>query len=446
MNENLVRTASHWGAYWAKVRDGRVVGVEPFEKDDHPSPLAQSQVAAVYATSRIDRPYVRKGFLDRRAGGYEDRARRGVDPFVAVDWDTALALAAGELARVKSSFGNAAIFAGSYGWSSAGRLHHAKSLLHRFTNLLGGATLQVDTYSNAAGSVITPHVLGDDQAIRGPGTTWDSIAAHTRLIVSFGGMPLKNLQIEAGGTGEHSSISAIRKLEDRGIAFVSISPIRADIADGLTAEWLPAVPGTDTAIMLALAHTLVAQELHDAAFLDRYTVGFARFRRYLMGETDGQPKDAAWAARLSGIDADTIRGLAQRMAATRTFITTTWSLQRADHGEQPIWMTIVLAALLGQIGLPGGGFGIGYGSVNRMARRARRRPRSTGRSVKTRSAPTFRWRGSPISCSIPAPPSITTASASPSRTSSSSIGAAAIRSITTRTSTGCCAPGSARKP
>ena len=366
MSERLVRTASHWGAFWVKVRDGRAVGVEPFEKDEHPTPLAQSQVAAVYDPSRVARPHVRKGFLERRAGDFDDRARRGVDPFVPVDWDTALALVARELERVKSSFGNAAIFAGSYGWSSAGRLHHAKSLLHRFTNLFGGATLQVDTYSNAAGSVITPYVLGDGQAISGPGTTWDSIAANTRLIVSFGGIPLKNLQIESGGTGEHSSISAIGRLKDRGIACVCISPLRADVANELNAQWLPALPGSDTAIMLGLAHTLVEEGRYDAAFIDRYTAGFDCFRRYLMGETDGQPKDADWAAGLSGIDASTIRDLARRMASVRTFITTTWSLQRADHGEQPIWMTIVLAALVGQIGLPGGGFGIGYGSVNRM--------------------------------------------------------------------------------
>ncbi|HEY7299052.1 MAG TPA: molybdopterin guanine dinucleotide-containing S/N-oxide reductase [Xanthobacteraceae bacterium] len=364
MSDRRVRTASHWGAFWVKVRDGRAVGVEPFEKDAHPSPLAASLVGAVYDPSRIDRPYVRKGFLER--GAKSDRSGRGVEPFVPVDWDAALSLAARELLRVKSGCGNAAIFAGSYGWSSAGRLHHAKSLLHRFMNLFGGSTEQVDTYSNAAASVITPHVLGDDKAVRGPGTTWNAIAANTRLIVSFGGMPLKNLQIEAGGTGEHSSISAIKHLKDRGIEFVCISPIRADCADELDAMWLPAIPGTDTAVMLGLAHTLVAHGRHDVAFLDRYTVGFEKFRRYLMGEEDGQPKDAAWAARISGLDAETIRGLALRMARTRTFITTTWSLQRADHGEQPIWMTIVLAAMLGQVGLPGGGFGIGYGSVARM--------------------------------------------------------------------------------
>jgi len=364
MSERLVRTASHWGAFYARVRDGRVVGVEPFEKDEHPSPLAQSQAAAVYDRSRVDRPYVRKGFLAH--GARSDRTQRGAEPFVPVDWNTALDLVSSELARVQAAFGNQAIFAGSCGWSSAGRLHHAKSLLHRFMNGFGGATVQVDTYSNAAGSIITPYVLGDATAITGPGTTFDSIAANTRLVVSFGGMPLKNLQIDAGGTGEHSSLSSIPALAGRGIEFVCISPIRSDQADALKAEWLPAIPGTDTAVMLGLAHTLVAEGLHDAAFLERYTVGFDKFRRYLLGEADGQPKDADWAARICGIDAGTIRRLARRMAATRTFITCTWSLQRADHGEQPIWMTVVLAAILGQIGLPGGGFGFGYGSMNRM--------------------------------------------------------------------------------
>src|SRR5258705_4124885 len=100
MNDRLVRTASHWGAFWVKVRDGRAVGVKPFEKDENPSPLARSLVETVYDKSRIDRPYVRKGFLDQ--GIKSDRSRRGAEPFVAVDWDTALALAASELQRIKS--------------------------------------------------------------------------------------------------------------------------------------------------------------------------------------------------------------------------------------------------------------------------------------------------------------------------------------------------------
>jgi biotin/methionine sulfoxide reductase len=83
-----------------------------------------------------------------------------------------------------------------------------------------------------------------------------------------------------------------------------------------------------------------------------------------MGETDGQPKSPDWAAPLCGsIPAEDIRALARRMAATRTLITVAWSLQRAEHGEQPYWMSAVLAAMLGQIGLPGGGVGYGYGAI-----------------------------------------------------------------------------------
>src|SRR5690606_29233876 len=102
----------------------------------------------------------------------------------------------------------------------------------------------------------------------------------------------------------------------------------------------------------------IAENLHDRAFLDRYTVGFERFRAYVMGESDGQPKTPDWAAAISAVPADAIRDLARRMASSRTMINATWSMQRSEYGEQPVWLTVVLAAMLGQIGTPGGGFGI----------------------------------------------------------------------------------------
>jgi biotin/methionine sulfoxide reductase len=91
-------------------------------------------------------------------------------------------------------------------------------------------------------------------------------------------------------------------------------------------------------------------------------VGFDRVRAYLLGQEDGQPRDAAWAAAITEIPAETIRRLARRVAAVRTMLAVSWSVQRADHGEQPYWAAITLAAMLGQIGLPGGGFGFGYGA------------------------------------------------------------------------------------
>ena len=52
------------------------------------------------------------------------------------------------------------------------------------------------------------------------------------------------------------------------------------------------------------------------------------------------------------------------MTARRTLVTVSWSLQRADHGEQPFWMGVALAAMTGSMGRPGGGFGSGYGAIH----------------------------------------------------------------------------------
>ena len=155
-------------------------------------------------------------------------------------------------------------------------------------------------------------------------------------------------------------------------------------------------------MMLALAHTLVAERRHDAAFLARYCSGFERVLPYLTGEADGRPKDAAWAAPITGVPAETIRALARQMAAERTMLTASWSLQRADHGEQPYWALVLLAACLGQIGLPGGGFGFGYGSAANLAEPPHAVPPARQcRACPTRRASRYRRRASPTACSHP---------------------------------------------
>jgi len=357
------RQSSHWGAFSALVDNGRMTGVTPFEADPKPSPLIESMSDALYADCRIEQPMVRKSWLEGGPGGR--RELRGGEPFVPVDWDQAIDLVTNELDRVRNTFGNQSIFGGSYGWSSAGRFHHAQTLLKRFLSCVGGFTTSVNSYSNAAGQVILPHVLGGGAAAGyGPYTSWDSIETNTELFVSFGGIGLKNTQVEPGGMGEHATHKWLPRLKAADIEFVSVTPCRDDTADYLDAEWWAARPNSDVAIMLGLAHTLYTEDLHDEAFLERYCIGFDKFRDYLTGASDGQPKSADWAANLSKIAADSIRGLARKMATKRTMIGTAYSLQRGDHGEQPYWMTVTLAAMLGEIGLPGGGCGFGYGSMN----------------------------------------------------------------------------------
>jgi biotin/methionine sulfoxide reductase len=364
MGRTLHSNHSHWGAFSAVVEDGRVIGAEPFALDPDPSPLIAAIPDAVYSTTRIALPMVRAGWLEReRTGG----AGRGREPFVPIDWGRALDLVASELARVWQEYGPAAIMGGSQGWSSAGLFHEARGQLRRFLAAGGGFVDQTSNYSFGTALTFLPYILGTAQAVTGPLTSWSSIARHSRMMVLFGGANPKNTQVAKGGCAWHGTSGWIAALARAGVRVVNVSPIREDGPDIATPEWIAIRPNTDAAMMLALAHTLIAEDRHDKAFLGRYCSGFERVLPYLTGEADGQPKDALWAQSITGVPADTIRALARHMAATRTMLTASWSLQRADHGEQAYWALVLVAACLGQIGLPGGGFGFGYGSSGNIA-------------------------------------------------------------------------------
>lgn len=360
--KNRSLTSTHWGAYEVEVEDGRVTELLPFAHDPDPSPIGNSMPAALTGRSRILRPAVRKSYLERGPGAA--REARGAEPFVEVSWSEALDLVAAELRRVRQSFGNESIFAGSYGWSSAGRFHHAQSQVHRFMNAAGGYCAHLGTYSLGAARTLMPRIVMSMDDILARTTAWPSMEKHCELLVAFGGVPIKNAQIGVGGASQHWLRHGLQRLAASGCALVNIGPLAEDLGSVDGVEWIPIRPNTDTAVMLGLAHTLLTEDLIDRAFLDRCCVGFDRFSNYLLGQSDGQAKDAGWAAKIAGTDAETIVRLARRMAASRTMVNASWSLQRADHGEQPYWMLVTLAAMLGQIGLPGGGFGLGYGAIN----------------------------------------------------------------------------------
>ncbi|TXL64733.1 molybdopterin-dependent oxidoreductase [Zeimonas arvi] len=375
---NLV--SSHWGIYEpvADPATGQIRALRGLPEDPDPSPIGLAMLDANGSPLRVRRPAVRAGWLDRETGASRlDTGRgrgRGREPFVEVPWDTALELVAAELERVRTAHGNASIFGGSYGWSSAGRFHHAQSQVHRFLNSIGGYVRHADSYSLGAARVLMPHIVASMDELMAGHHGWDVLAAHTKLFVSFGGVPAKNAQISAGGTARHRVREGLASMASNGCRFVNFSPVGADLeVPGAGAvEWVPIRPNTDTAIMLALACETILAGSHDEAFLASHCVGFERWRDYLLGEADGIVKNADWAAPITGVPARRIRALAAEMATVRTLVNVSWSVQRADHGEQPYWAAVALAAVLGQIGLPGGGFGAGYGAVNLIGSPERR--------------------------------------------------------------------------
>lgn len=359
------QTASHWGVYRVQTDHdtGEVLSTSgvPFDRD--PSPIQDALPETVRDRLRIDRPYVRAGYL---RSGTASRANRGAEAFVPVTWDRALDLVTHSLLAAREAGGNESLYGGSYGWASAGRLHHSPSVLKRFLGLFGGYTDKSGNHSFGAALGVMPYVLGRTDINRLV-VPWAEVVANTRLLVMFGGAPLKNTQIDPGGAVNHDNADWFRRARAAGVEVICVSPYRQDVTDQVAPEWLPIRPNTDVALMLGLAHSLVADCLVDRDFTTTHCAGYDEFERYLTGGEDGITKDAAWAARITGVPATTVRTLARRMSQSRTVINTAWAVQRAQHGEQPVWATIALASMLGQIGLRGGGFSLGFGAVSGIA-------------------------------------------------------------------------------
>ena len=353
----LLPHAAHWGAFLAETDGTRLLSARPFAGDPAPPAILGSLPEMVHSPLRISQPHIRQGWLrGDRAGG----TPRGGEPFVPVGWDEATRLVAGEITRVRDRHGPASIFGGSYGWASAGRLHHAPTQLHRLLALAGGYTGQVGNYSYAAGMTLLPHIVGTLDPLQGPVVDWPAITAHARIMVLFGGLLPRNGQITPGGGGRHEMAERVRRAAAAGVRLVLVSPAGDDMPEGVACDWLPVRPGTDTALMLALMHVLDRDGLADHGFLDRCTVGADA----VLAEARARTPD--WAERVTGLPAARIEALAHDIAAQPTMLSATWSLQRAEFGEQPFHALIALAAMLGRIGQPGLGFGFGHGSMNGM--------------------------------------------------------------------------------
>ncbi|MDC0198089.1 molybdopterin-dependent oxidoreductase [Candidatus Thioglobus sp.] len=354
--------STHWGTYKFSVDEDKKIKLDNWELDSSPTEFGLGLADAANDELRIKQPHVRKGWLENNC---KSDGNRGRDSYIPVSWDEAFELASKELLETKKTFGNSSIYAGSYGWASAGRFHHAKSQVNRFFNLFGGFSSSFQSYSYAAAQTLLPHIIGLDlYSTLDEHTSWGALSKECELILMFGGMPLKNSKVSAGGVGKHITEKGISECFENGVEFINISPLIDDAPEFLNAKQVSIRPNTDTALMLALANILIKNDSYDKEFIEKYTVGFESFSAYVLGKKNNQECTPSWASEITKIPVDLIKELADKIISKKTMISLSWSLQRASRGEQPLWMGITLAAMLGQIGTAGGGFGFGYSSVN----------------------------------------------------------------------------------
>ena len=302
---------------------------------------------------------------------------RGSAQFERVTWDEALDEIADRLARIRREHGSESIYL-AY---TTGQSCTTADPFERLMNCFGGFLDHYNNYSN-------PQINAMVRSMYGPGALYPGgseldAAADARLVLVFGASPAET------GTGRATWHGAwdrvVEQVGERGGRIVMVDPRRNGSipkrkgSDQQTVSWLPINPGTDGALAAALLHELAfAHNALDWDFLRERCIGFTdetlpeRWRGmglsvmdYLHGTGyDHMAKTPAWAAAITGIPADDIRELASRLATARpAFIMQGWGPQRRSNGEMTSGMIIMLAAALGQVGLPGtnNGMNIAWG-------------------------------------------------------------------------------------
>lgn len=359
-HSNRIFHASHYGPFEAIVKDGKFVGVQPMlELDARPTEmLTYGMLDRTYDKTRILYPMVRKSYLEN--WNKEDRKveLRGKEPFVRVDWDTALRITAKAIVDTVDKYGNEALFSSSYGgWSHSGVMK-PNVLQGKFFNLFGGSSMTIADYSAGASQVSLPYIIGDMEVYSAQ-TAWEVIRDNTELFVLVGCDPIKNNRIDYM-VGDHQMQSKWEEIRDAGVKFVSINPQRTGTDEVLGADWIKIVPNTDTALFLAMSHEVIKAGKIDKKFLKTHTVGSSKVIDHIMGK-DGTPeKTPEWASKYTGIPAEKIVEMAHLFADKKTEFGGAWSLQRAQHGEMTHWAIVNFASLTGKIGLPGQGVGFSW--------------------------------------------------------------------------------------
>lgn len=356
-----ILTAAHWGPMIVETDGERVLASRGALETGHENSLQSAVPDQVHSKARVQYPMARKGFL---ASPEAPQGVRGEDEYVRISWGEALQLIHQQHQRIRTTYGAASIFAGSYGWRSNGVLHKAATLLQRYMSLAGGYTGHLGDYSTGAAQVIMPYVVGSNEVYQQQ-TSWPLVLEHSDVVVLWSANPLNTLKI-AWNASDEQGVKFFEQLKNSGKTVIAIDPMRSETVDffGENAQWIAPNMGTDVALMLGIAHTLVKHGWHDTDFLARCTHGYDKFAAYLTGESDGQPKNAEWAAKICGVPVQTIEYLAQVFSRNRTMLMSGWGMQRQQYGEQKHWMLVTLAAMLGQIGTPGGGFGLSYHFAN----------------------------------------------------------------------------------
>ncbi|MGD8403687.1 MAG: molybdopterin-dependent oxidoreductase [Anaerolineales bacterium] len=331
----------------ARVENGRITRLDA---DDRPDGLAAPQLRACPR----GRAYLRRQYHpDRLLYPLKRSGARGTTHFARISWDEALDTVTAQFERIKTKYGNSALFV-PYGTGSYNQLN-GSHVARRLMNLYGGCLGIYNSYSWAAINAATPTIWGT-LVTGNQRQDW----LNSRYILMWGWNPAEMRD----GTNSDYFIKLARQ---NGAKVVCIDPRHSLSAVSLADEWIPIRPGTDAAMMTAMAYVMLTEGLLDFKFIRKYCLGWdtasmppghesdESYSDYLLGTRDGTPKTPEWAEAITTVPAATIARIAREYATlTPAVLYQGYGMQRRAYGEQVVRAGCTLAAITGNFGISGG--------------------------------------------------------------------------------------------
>lgn len=299
------------------AENGRVTAI----KGDPGHPLTKGKICTkakkhldrLYSPDRILHPLVRRDGVWKR-----------------ISWDDALDLWAGKLISIKERYGSTAV------------LHHdctgsngiLRGLGSRFFNIYGGVTEPQGSLCWGSGYAAQLLDFGALQMHE-----WEDLL-NSNTILLWGRDPAR--------TNPHL-LGHLRRAAAGGAKIISINPVR--VRTGITGlQHISPRPGTDGALALAMANVIISENLVDHAFITEHVLGYDEFA---LSVREFKP---AQAAAICGINAPEIENLARRYAKHGpSAILFGYGMQRYANSGRTVRCIDALAAITGNIGMPGGG-------------------------------------------------------------------------------------------
>ena len=315
----------------AHVKNGRIMR---FETDTDREPQLRACLRGrayrqrVYSDERLKYPL-------RRVG------ERGEGKFEKISWEEALNYVASKILEIKEKYGNSAILFVP-GGGNQGMLHGVTPV-GLMLNLIGGYTRMWGTPSYEGALFASMATYGTMMT----GNARDDLL-NSNLIIMWGWNP-------ANTVWDPGTSLWLARAREKGTKIIAVDPIFTDSAAVLADDWIPIRPGTDTAMLIAMANVIITEKLQDQQFIDKYTVGFDLYKDYVLGREDGQPKTPRWAEEITTVPEKIIIKLAREYATSKpAALIAGWGPARTTFGEQYSRAANVLCAITGNIGINGG--------------------------------------------------------------------------------------------